>query len=67
MAVIPGFHCIHFYHLLKKKRSIYLIGLDWVFVAVQGPFLVAVSWGHSLVAVCSLLVISAYLVVEHRL
>ena len=41
--------------------------LCWVLVAVRELYLVAVSGGCSLVAVCSLLVAVASLVAEHRL
>ena len=39
----------------------------WVFVAVYGLLLVAVSRGYSVVAVCRLLIAVASLAVEHRL
>ena len=41
--------------------------LPWVFVAVRGLSLVAVSGGYSVVAVCGLLIDVASLVAEHRL
>ena len=41
--------------------------LCWVFVAVLGPPLVAVSRGYSLIVVCKLLVVQASPVAEHSL
>ena len=49
------------------SKFLFIIWLCWVFTAVHGLFLVAASWGYSLVGVRSLLLSAASLVAEHGL
>ena len=57
-------------HWLMTLKFFYLFiyfWLCWVFVAVCGLSVVGASRGYSLVMVCSLLIVMASLISEHRL
>ena len=49
----------------QPKLSVYF-GLLWAFLAAHGLSLAALSWGYSLVVVCGLLIVVAFLVAEPR-
>ena len=64
MVASGQFHLTFFF--FKFYLFIY-VWLCWVSVAMEGLFLVAVSRGHSLVAVLGLLTAGASFAAEHRL